>query len=107
MLDNAMLNDIVEKNGAARRQTGGRGSPVTVLHGEPAAGVPGDRRGSQLGPVAQPAAGRRDDPRSLARACRRAPALRLSAPPNSASPHKLQICQGDGDREGLHMNHKN
>src|SRR5213082_4296803 len=38
MLDNAMLKDIAAKNGDARRQTGGRGSPRADLRGEPAAG---------------------------------------------------------------------
>ena len=39
MLDNVMLKDIAAKNGDARRQTRGRGSPLPQLRGEPAAGV--------------------------------------------------------------------
>jgi putative transposase len=39
MLGNAMLKDIAAKNGDARRQTRGRGSPAADLWGEPAAGV--------------------------------------------------------------------
>jgi len=51
MLDNAMLKDITTKNGDARRQTRGRGSPVPDVFGEPAAGVHGDRSRSDLGPL--------------------------------------------------------
>jgi len=43
MLDNAMLKDLTTKNGNARRQTRGRGSPLPDLCGEPAAGVQSDR----------------------------------------------------------------
>lgn len=39
MLDNTMLKDIASKNGNARRQTGGRGSPLRDAWGEPAPGV--------------------------------------------------------------------
>jgi putative transposase len=58
MLDNAMLRDVAAKNGDARRQTRSCFSPRRGLRGEPAAGVPDDRRGSQFGPLPQPAAGR-------------------------------------------------
>lgn len=49
MLDNAMLKDIAAKSGDARRQTGGRGAPLPGSWDEPAAGVPCDRSGSNLG----------------------------------------------------------
>jgi putative transposase len=57
MLDNAMLKDIAAKNGDARRQTNSRGSLAPDLYGEPAAGVQGDRSGSNVDPLLQAAAG--------------------------------------------------
>src|SRR5215467_9225519 len=74
MLDNAMLRDVAQENGDARRQTRGRRSPPPGLRGEPAAGMPGDRCRPQLGPLSQPAARRRGHTDPLARArCAAAP----------------------------------
>ena len=50
MLDNAMLKDIASKNGDARREAGGSGSPVHGARREPAPGV----RGSEDRPVECP-----------------------------------------------------
>src|SRR6266446_1304801 len=57
MLDNTMLKDIAAKKGDVRRQTSSRGSPASDLCGERAAGVQGDRRGSNVDPLSQSAAG--------------------------------------------------
>jgi putative transposase len=56
MLDNAMLRGVAARNGDARRSTRGRLLPPPGLRGEPAAGMPGDRYGSQFDPLSQPAA---------------------------------------------------
>ena len=45
-----------QENGDARRQTRGCRSPPPGLWSEPAAGMPGDWRGPQLGPLSLPAA---------------------------------------------------
>ena len=55
MLDNAMLRDVAARNGDARRQTRSRRSFPPGPRGEPAAGMPGDRCGPQLGTLPQPA----------------------------------------------------
>lgn len=39
MLDNAMLKDVASKNGDARREAGGSGSPVRGARREPTPGV--------------------------------------------------------------------
>src|SRR5215475_2634936 len=77
MLDNVMLKDIAAKNGDARGQTGGRGSPRTELWGEPAAGVQDDRSGPGVGPLSKHAAGRWGSPGSAAGAGCEPPAVWL------------------------------
>jgi putative transposase len=49
MLDNAMLKEIVTKNGDARRQTRGCWSPALRVRGERAAGVYGAGGGPLVG----------------------------------------------------------
>jgi putative transposase len=44
MLDIAMLKDLNEKNGDARREAAGCGSPLPNIGCEPASGVSGDQR---------------------------------------------------------------
>ena len=56
MLDNAMLKDLTAKNGDARRQTRGRGSPVPEIRGEPAAGVQNHWGRPSLDSLSQPTA---------------------------------------------------
>ena len=53
MLDNAMLKDLNSKNGDARCQAAGCGSPCCVVRGEPAAGVRSDPGRSELGALSQ------------------------------------------------------
>lgn len=56
MLDNAMLKEIASKNGNARREARGRGSPWASVRGEPAPGVPRGWYRSDLGVLSKPPA---------------------------------------------------
>src|SRR5205814_2891770 len=53
MLDNAMLKDLNTKNGDARREAAGCGASLCSVRGEPAAGVPGDRRRAHVDALSQ------------------------------------------------------
>lgn len=79
MLDNTMLKDIASKNGNARRQTGGRGSPLRHAWGEPAPGVFCDRGGSDLGALSLASSRRPGDPEPVAGDGGLAPALAIGA----------------------------
>lgn len=55
MLDNAMLKDLNAKNGDARCEAAGCGSPLLPIRGQSAAGVFSDRCRSHNGALSQPA----------------------------------------------------
>jgi putative transposase len=83
MLDNAMLKEVLSKNGDARREARGRRSPAEHLRSERAAGVRSPEGRSDLGPLSQPSAGRRARADTPARTGGRPPPVRLSPPASS------------------------
>ena len=59
MLDNVALKDLLEKNGDARRASGGCRVSAGDLRDEPASGVPGDQHRPDQRPLPDHAPGRR------------------------------------------------
>ena len=85
MLDVTMLKDLNSKNGNARCEAAGCGSPVCILRGEPAAGVPDDRHRPDIDALSQRPSRRCGTEVPSARACSSTTSVRLPASPCPAS----------------------
>jgi putative transposase len=90
MLDNAMLRDMAARKCWPMPQTRGRSLLLPGLRGDPAARMPSDRRGPQLGPRSQPTARRWSTAIAFARDRRAAAALWLPSAAHSAAEDRCE-----------------